>query len=141
MRDMKKLCCGTDGKPDFENMIGFMEHHNRGSMLDAIGWALFFIWVGVAWLANVGIGAGLIGVAVITLGMQVLGRLMGLHVELFWIAVGLGFAVGGLWKLLNIQTPLTPIVLIAAGIALFISVLWFGRKRSHRHPHEQESTG
>ena len=137
MRDMQKLCCGTDGKPDFEKMIGFMEHHNRGSMLDAIGWALFFIWVGVAWIANVGLGAGLIGVAVITLGMQVLRRLMGLPVELFWIVVGLGFAIGGLWKLLNIQTPLTPIVLIVAGIALLVSAIWFGRKRSHHHPHEK----
>ena len=41
MSDMKKLCCGTDGKPDIEKMIGFMEQHNRASKLDAIGWALF----------------------------------------------------------------------------------------------------
>jgi hypothetical protein len=140
MRDIKKLCCGADGKPDFERMTGFMERHNRGSMLDAIGWALFFIWVGVAWITNVSIGAGLIGVAVITLGMQVLRRLLGSHAELFWIIVGLGFAIGGLWKLLNIQTPLTPIVLIVAGVALLVSTIWFGRERSRHHPHQQEKS-
>lgn len=138
MRDMKKLCCGADGKPDFEKMIGFMEHHNRGNKLDAVGWALFFIWVGIAWIAEVGLGAGLIGVAVITLGMQVLRRLLGLQVEFFWVVVGLGFAIGGLWNLFNVQTPLTPIALIVAGIALLISVMWFDHKRSHHHPQEQD---
>lgn len=36
--------------------------------LDAIGWGLFFIWIGIAILANVGWGFGLIGVGVIILG-------------------------------------------------------------------------
>jgi hypothetical protein len=138
MRDMKKLCCGTDGKPDFEKMIGFMDHHNRSSKLDAIGWALFFIWVGVAWIADVGLGAGSIGVAVIILGMQFLRRLLGLHVEFFWVVVSLGFAIGGLWNLFNLQTPFTPIVFIVAGTALLVSVMWFGRKRSHPHPPKQD---
>jgi hypothetical protein len=37
--------------------------------LDAIGWGLFFVWTGTAFLADVGWGAGLIGVGVIILGM------------------------------------------------------------------------
>jgi hypothetical protein len=36
--------------------------------LDAAGWGLFFIWTGVAVLADVGWGVGLIGVGVIILG-------------------------------------------------------------------------
>jgi hypothetical protein len=36
--------------------------------LDAIGWGLFFIWIGIAVLADVGWGIGLIGVGVIILG-------------------------------------------------------------------------
>ena len=36
--------------------------------LDAIGCALFFIWMGIAILANVGWGIGLIGIGVIILG-------------------------------------------------------------------------
>ena len=36
--------------------------------LDAVGCALFFIWIGIAILANVGWGVGLIGVGLIMLG-------------------------------------------------------------------------
>lgn len=36
--------------------------------LDALGWGLFFIWIGVAILADVGWGMGLIGVGLIILG-------------------------------------------------------------------------
>ena len=36
--------------------------------LDAAGWGLFFIWTGIAVLADVGWGVGLIGVGVIILG-------------------------------------------------------------------------
>jgi hypothetical protein len=37
--------------------------------LDAIGCALFFIWMGTAILANVGWGIGLIGIGVIIIGL------------------------------------------------------------------------
>ena len=36
--------------------------------LDSLGWGLFFIWIGVAFLANVGWGVGCIGVGLIILG-------------------------------------------------------------------------
>ena len=39
--------------------------------LDAIGWGLFFIWIGVAFLADVGWGVGFIGVGLIILGSLV----------------------------------------------------------------------
>jgi len=37
--------------------------------LDAVGCALFFIWIGIAILANVGWGIGLIGFGVIIIGL------------------------------------------------------------------------
>ncbi len=37
--------------------------------LDSIGCALFFIWIGIAILANVGWGIGLIGFGVIIIGL------------------------------------------------------------------------
>ena len=37
--------------------------------LDAVGCALFFIWIGIAILANVGWGIGLIGVGLIIIGL------------------------------------------------------------------------
>ena len=36
--------------------------------LDAIGWGVFFIWIGVAFLAHLGWGVGFIGVGLIILG-------------------------------------------------------------------------
>jgi hypothetical protein len=36
--------------------------------LDAVGWGLFFIWMGIAILADVGWGVGLIGTGLIILG-------------------------------------------------------------------------
>jgi len=137
MMNMMKHCFGADGKPDFEKMMHFMDHHHRARKLDAIGWALFFIWVGIAWIANVGFGVGLLGVAAIILGMQAIRRLSGINVEFFWIVVGIGFGIGGLWEYLDVQTPLAPIVLIIAGVALLVSVTWFGRNHSQRHTHHQ----
>lgn len=37
-------------------------------MLDSVGWALFLVWVGIAFLADIGWGWGLVGVAAIVLG-------------------------------------------------------------------------
>lgn len=36
--------------------------------IDAVGWGLFFIWMGIAVLADVGWGVGLIGAGLIILG-------------------------------------------------------------------------
>lgn len=124
MRDMKRWCCGPDGRPDFGKMTHFMEQHDRSGKLESIGWALFFIWVGIAWLANFGIGIGLLGVAVITLGMQAFRRVSDLPVEGFWVFVGLGFAVAGFWHWYDIQLPLAPIVFIAIGVALLFWKTW-----------------
>jgi len=118
MTTMRNWCCGPDGRPDFEKMTAFMDRHEQTKKFDAAGWALFFIWVGVTWLADFGIGIGLLGVAAITLGMQGLRKVYGVPVEGFWILVGLGFAVAGLWQWLDIQLPLAPLVLIGVGISL-----------------------
>jgi hypothetical protein len=36
--------------------------------IDTIGWGVFFIWIGIAVLADLGWGVGLIGVGLIILG-------------------------------------------------------------------------
>ncbi len=91
--------------------------------LDAVGWGLFFIWVGIAFIAHVGWGAGLLGVGIITLGGQVMRKYFALRVEVFWVMVGFFFLLGGVWKLLNVQFGLIPILVIAAGLALLVSTL------------------
>lgn len=124
MRDMMSWCRGPDGRPDFDKMTRYMTRHDRSARFDAAGWALFFIWVGIAWLAEVSIAVGLLGVAAITLGMQGVRKISGVPVEWFWILVGLGFAVAGSWQWFDVDKPLAPIVLIAIGVALLIGKVW-----------------
>ena len=80
----------------------------------------------------------MLGVAAIILGMQAVRRTLGVNLEIFWIIVGIGFGIGGLWEYFDVQTPLAPIVLIIAGVALLVSVTWFGRKHSHNHTHHEQ---
>ncbi len=67
--------------------------------LDAVGWGLFFIWMGIALLTHVGWGVGLLGVGIITLGCQAARRHYILKLEGFWVVVGLFFFFGGFWDL------------------------------------------
>ena len=100
---------------------------NKSSKLEdklaAVGWGLFFIWIGIALMMNVGASIGLLGVGVITLGMQAIRRYFNLKLERFWVIVGLLFVVGGLWELFEAKLPLVPILLIVAGLALLVSTL------------------
>lgn len=133
MGNMMKWCCGPDGRPDFDKMSSYMTRHDRSSRYDAAGWALFFIWVGVAWLAELSLATGLLGVAVITLGMQGLRKVLGVPVEGFWVLVGLGFAVAGAWQWLDVERPFGPVVLIAIGVALLLWKVWpWSRHRDER---------
>ncbi len=91
--------------------------------LDAAGWGLFFIWTGIAFVADVGWGAGLLGVGIITLGGQAARKYFTLRVEIFWVLVGFFFLAGGVWELVNVPFGLTPILCIAAGLALLVSTL------------------
>jgi len=91
--------------------------------LDAAAWGLFFLWVGIALVAHMGWGLGLLGVGVITLGGQLARKYFGLAVERFWVIVGCLFLLGAVWELLAIQVSLVPIVLIVAGVALLLSAV------------------
>ncbi len=64
----------------------------------------------------------LLGIGVITLGVQIIRKSVGLNLEGFWIVVGLLFVLGGIWDLLGTTVPLLPILLIVAGLALVLSI-------------------
>lgn len=106
-----------------------LQRHHLAKKLDAVGWGLFFIWVGIAFLADLGTGVGLLGVGVITLGGQVARKHYNLNVEGFWVVVGLLFVVGGVWNLIQAKVALVPLLLIAAGLAVLVSAFW-GKPRS-----------
>ncbi len=85
------------------------KNHNQGSSnnyllrrkLETASWGLFFIWTGIALLADVGWGAGLLGVGIIILGTQVTRKYFGLKLEGFWVVMGFFFVWGGVWEFFN----------------------------------------
>ncbi len=95
--------------------------------LDAVGWGIFFVWIGIASVADVGWGAGLLGVGVITLGTQAARRYFGLPVERLWLVIGIVFAVWGAFEMFKIH--LGGALLIIVGIVIIVSALM--RKPQH----------
>ena len=95
----------------------------RLEKLDGIAWGLFFLWIGIAFLANLGWGTGLLGIGIIILGGQTARKSIGFGFEMFWILVGFLFLLGGIWDLLSVRVSLAPIVCIVAGVLLLASAL------------------
>ena len=103
--------------------------------IDAAGWGAFFIWVGVAFLANVGWGVGLFGVGVIALGVQLTRGLLALKVDRWGLAFGTCLIFVGLlqWVDLHLDKAalpswLVPAAFIAFGLAILVSI-WARRHR------------
>jgi hypothetical protein len=96
--------------------------------LNAASGGLFLIWVGIAMLANVGWGLGLLGVGIIILGEQAVRRFFDIKFDTFWIVVGTLFVIGGIFVLFGLKLSLVPLLLIAVGISLLVSIF----KRSHK---------
>lgn len=95
--------------------------HRRVS---GVAWGLLFVWVGIALLAQVGWGLGLLGVGAIILGAQAARRyVVGLPFEGFYLAIGVLVALGGIWALFNLQVALVPVLFLLAGFALILSAL------------------
>jgi hypothetical protein len=111
----------TKGEPDPQTT----ERRQLAEKLGTAGWALFLIWVGIAFLADVGVGVGLLGVGLVALGVQAARSRYELGVEGFWVFIGLMFAAGGVWELLGIEPefPLVPIFFVVGGLALLWSVV------------------
>lgn len=96
---------------------------SRGELsrrLDSIGWALFLIWVGVAFIADLGWGWALVGMATIVLGVAAYRRSRELNVGGLWVAIGIVFLAAGLWHVFEVPWPLAPLILIGCGLM----VLW-----------------
>jgi hypothetical protein len=101
--------------------------------VDTLGWGVFFIWLGVAVLANVGWNMGLFGVGLIMLGVQLARKYFEQTVDWFGLTLGLCLTVGGALRILGIDwnrpplpTWLVPVLFIAAGVAVLASI-WRSR--------------
>jgi len=120
---------GPDGKPDVHKMIEFVEHQDRSHLLDVVGWAMFCIWAGAAWLLEVSLGWGIIGTGILLLALQAARALIHTKVDIFWVIVAMAFVVGGFSELWDTAIPLAPLGLIAIGIGLLI---WYCTKTLNR---------
>lgn len=91
--------------------------------IDAVGWGAFFIWLGVAFLAHVGWGVGLLGVGIIGLVTQATRKYVGLKVDRFSLWVGVIFVVAGLYELFHFPVPsqIAPVALIVLGLIILAS--------------------
>lgn len=92
------------------------------SKISTTAWALFFIWTGFIFLVKAGTGVALIGLGSIALSMQIIRRLMGFHLERFWLISGVASVFAGVWEMLYSQLPLVPIVLMTIGVVMLLQV-------------------
>ena len=88
----------------------------RARQLDAIFWAVFFIWVGIAMLAGLPWGWFLLVTAMLILAVQIGRWRTGVEVETFWTACGVVLLAGAVWRLLDLPLPLAPLLLILLGV-------------------------
>ena len=120
-------------KTETEN-LGFKVKSEIEHRIEATAWGLFFVWVGIAFLANVSDGIGLLVVGVITLGGQAVRSYFNLKLEGFWLIVGACFVLGGLWEYIDPGIALVPILLIIAGVAVLYSVWNKNRSKTRQDP-------
>lgn len=117
----------TSQETDSESHLPSTDRDALSQKLDTIGWALFLIWIGIAFLADVDWGWGFVGVAAIILGEAAVRWNLGLNIGGFWIVIGLMFLAGGLWELFEVPWPLAPLLIIGCGLA----VLWGALQDRH----------
>ena len=116
---------GEEMKPEATDRINIAER------LDAVGWGLFFLWIGVALMFDFGWGVTLVVIGIITLGEQLARLSFQLKLEGFWVVVGVGFLLGGIWQLVDAEVSLVPILLILAGLIVLLGGFLPKRLKSH----------
>lgn len=91
-----------------------------GRSVDSIGWALFFMWVGIALLANLGWTVSLIGTATIILAVQATLFFRRERLDVFMSAVGVVLLIGAFADVYGSIWSLFPALLIVIGIAMLV---------------------
>lgn len=86
--------------------------------IDAAGWALFFMWIGVVLLAGFTWTVSLIGTAVIILSVQAVLLFRREKLDVFMAAVGAVLLVGAITDVYGSIWSLFPALLIVIGVAM-----------------------
>ncbi|MBD3178480.1 MAG: hypothetical protein GF417_02190 [Candidatus Latescibacteria bacterium] len=90
--------------------------------VNAVSGGLLLIWIGIAMLFDAGWGFGLLVVGIILLGEQAARWIFQVKFDKFWVVAGTASLVAGVLILSGVEVSLVPILLIAAGIALLLSI-------------------
>lgn len=98
--------------------------------LEAIGWAAFFIMIGVLWLIPEGQlpeDSWLIGTGIIILIINLIRYVNGMKIDWFFVVIGLLCLAFGVDELFGIKIPFLSVVFIVLGVSIVYSV--FFRKK------------
>ena len=101
--------------------------------LDALGWGLGFIWIGVAMLFDVGWGWGLLGLGLIGLSDQALRKYRDIEVDWFGLILGIILLLAGIMNLFSLSFSdgaILPVLSIALGGIFLLSFLKKSGNRS-----------
>lgn len=98
------------------------------SKLTTMAWGLYFVWLGLAFYGSLGVGATLVGIGVIAIGMQIARMSQKLKMEVFWLIIGGLFVLGGFWDMANPLHPQVPVLLLITGLLLLLSTVWSWKK-------------
>jgi len=85
--------------------------------LEAAGWGMVLLWLGITSLFALGWPIFLIGLGVIALAMQGLRAMLQVPVEGFWLILGVIFIVAGVSESFGTRFPFVPVALILFGLA------------------------
>lgn len=94
--------------------------------VDSIGWAIFFVGIGAAMLADVGWTWSMVGIAVIVFGVQAALFFRGERIDVFMLSVGLVLLVGAVADMLGSPWSLIPVLLIVIGVAMLVNAIRSG---------------
>lgn len=99
----------------------------RVKQLDSVATAVFFIWIGIAVLVQIGWPWSLFGVGFILLGHQAALWRLDEKMDGFRLVCGAVFLFGAVWGLLGMTWPLAPVLLIMIGLGSLWNAV-FGAK-------------
>jgi len=106
--------------------------------IDAIGWSLFFIWIGICMIGDFESSLTLLGIGLILLGGQAARKYYSLEVEMFWVIVGFLFLAGGLWDILGLNVPFGAAILILIGVLGLFKTL---RRQGDQNTQDEDTNG
>ncbi|HSD90437.1 MAG TPA: hypothetical protein VLB44_23075 [Kofleriaceae bacterium] len=105
----------------------------KEKQLDAGTWGVFFLWIGISFLAHIPWAVWLVGVGVLLLGAQIARKMIDLRVDGFWLVAGALFLLGGISEIapFGMNIAIIPVLCIIGGIVLLARALT--RRGGPRH--------